>query len=176
VNQVVENNANAVGVLAERQQFVTIFFSTFDARVSLVGLLLQLFVTSRALRYWGVRGSLFILPVIALANYSNHRRGAHPGRDPLGKISRTAPTTRIQNTLRHALFLPTSREAKYTMPSRHRHLCTRFGDVLQQPSCSVGTRDRAGVGGFAWLTTWRCTLVWLGVAVQIAREHRKNDV
>jgi hypothetical protein len=38
--------------------------------VNLVGLLLQLFLTSRVIRWIGIRGSLFVLPLIALVNYS----------------------------------------------------------------------------------------------------------
>jgi len=175
LNQVVENNANAVGVIAERQQFVTIFFSTFDARVSLVGLLLQLFVTSRALRYWGVRGSLFILPVIALANYSIIAVAPVLAVIRLGKILENSTDDSIQNTLRQALFLPTSREAKYKAKSVIDTFCTRFGDVLQAVVVFGGTAIGLGVWGFAWLNV-ALTLVWLAVAVQIAREHRKKTV
>ena len=175
LNQVVENNANAVGALEARQQFVTIFFSTFDARVSLLGLVLQLFVTSRVLRYWGVRGSLFILPVIALVNYSIIAVAPVLAVIRLGKILENSTDYSIQNTLRHALFLPTSREAKYKAKSVIDTFCTRFGDVLQAGVVFGGTAIGLGVWGFAWLNV-ALTLVWLAVAVQIAREHRKKTV
>jgi ATP:ADP antiporter, AAA family len=175
LNQVVEDNANTVGAIAERQEFVTIFFSTFDARVSLLGLVLQLFVTSRALRYWGVRGSLFILPVIALANYSIIAVAPVLAVIRLGKILENSTDYSIQNTLRHALFLPTSREAKYKAKSVIDTFCTRFGDVLQAAVVFGGTAIGLGVWGFAWLNV-ALTLVWLAVAVQIAREHRKKTV
>jgi AAA family ATP:ADP antiporter len=175
LNQVVENNANAVGAIAERQQFVTIFFSTFDARVSLLGLLLQLFVASRALRYWGVRGSLFILPVIALVNYSIIAVAPILAVIRLGKILENSTDYSIQNTLRHALFLPTSREAKYKAKSVVDTFCTRFGDVLQAAVVFGGTAIGLGIWGFAWLNV-ALTLVWLAVALQIAREHRKKTV
>jgi AAA family ATP:ADP antiporter len=175
LNQVVETNANAVGAIEARQQFVTIFFSTFDARVSLLGLLLQLFVTSRALKYWGVRGSLFILPVIALANYSIIAVAPVLAVIRLGKILENSTDYSIQNTLRHALFLPTSREAKYKAKSVVDTFCTRFGDVLQAAVVFGGTAIGLGVWGFAWLNV-ALTLVWLAVAVQIAREHRKKTV
>ena len=175
LNQVVENSANTVGAIEARQQFVTIFFSTFDARVSLLGLLLQLFVTSRALKYWGVRGSLFILPVIALANYSIIAVAPVLAVIRLGKILENSTDYSIQNTLRHALFLPTSREAKYKAKSVIDTFCTRFGDVLQAAVVFGGTAVGLGVWGFAWLNV-ALTLVWLAVAVKITREHRKKTV
>src|SRR6185295_14706870 len=56
--------------VASSRQFVTAFSGSIIASVNLVGLLLQLFATSRVIRAIGVRGSLFVLPVIALANYA----------------------------------------------------------------------------------------------------------
>src|SRR4029450_7286369 len=50
--------------------FITAYSGSIMAAVNLVGLLLQLFLTSRVIRWIGVRGSLFVLPVIALVNYS----------------------------------------------------------------------------------------------------------
>ena len=49
---------------------MTAFSGSIIATVNLVGFLLQLFVTSRVIRLMGVRGALFILPVLALVNYS----------------------------------------------------------------------------------------------------------
>lgn len=176
LNQIVEGGALAIGDQTERQQFVTLFFSSFDARVSLLGLLLQLFVTSRAIRYWGVRGSLFILPVIALVNYSVIAIAPVLAVIRWGKILENSADYSIQNTLRHALFLPTSREAKYKAKSVIDTFCTRIGDVLQAVVVFVGTSILGlGVWGFAWLNVM-LTVAWLAVAVQIAREHRKKTV
>ena len=92
-----------------------------------------------------------------------------------GKILENSADYSIQNTLRHALFLPTSREAKYKAKSVIDTFCTRFGDVLQAGVVFVGTAIGLGVWGFAWLNV-ALTVVWLAVAVQIAREHRKKTV
>jgi AAA family ATP:ADP antiporter len=175
LNQLVEGGSLQIGDATERQRFVTIFFSTFDARVALLGFLLQLFAASRALRHWGVRGSLFILPVIALINYSIIAVVPVLAVIRLGKILENATDYSIQNTLRHALFLPTSREAKYKAKSVVDTFCTRFGDVLQAVVVFVGTAIGLGVWGFAWLNVV-LTAIWLFVAYQIAREHRRKTV
>ena len=60
---------DASGLVASRQ-FITAFSGSITAAVNLAGLLLQLFVTSRVIRWVGIRGALFVLPAIALVNYS----------------------------------------------------------------------------------------------------------
>ena len=61
----------------------------------------------------GVRGALFILPVLALINYSIIAVAPILAVVRIGKILENSTDYSIQNTLRQALFLPTSREAKY---------------------------------------------------------------
>jgi AAA family ATP:ADP antiporter len=143
--------------------------------VSLLGLLLQLFATSRALRFLGVRGSLFILPVIALINYSVIAVVPILAIVRLGKILENSTDYSIQNTLRHALFLPTSREAKYKAKAVIDTFCTRIGDVLQAVVVFGGTALGVGAGGFSWLNVG-LTAAWLAVATQIAKEHRRKTV
>jgi AAA family ATP:ADP antiporter len=175
LNQIVEDGALGIGDQDSRQRFVTLFFSSFDARVSLIGFLLQLFVASRALRYLGVRGSLFILPLLALVNYSVIAIAPVLAVIRWGKILENSTDYSIQNTLRHALFLPTSREAKYKAKSVIDTFCTRFGDVLQAGVVFVGTSIGLGIAGFAWLNVV-LTIAWVAVAMQISREHKKKTV
>jgi AAA family ATP:ADP antiporter len=175
LNQLVETGSLAIGSIEERRQFVTIFFSTFDARISLLGLVLQLFATSRVIRHWGVRGSLFILPVIALVNYSIIAVVPVLAVIRWGKILENSLDYSVQNTLRQALFLPTTREAKYKAKSVIDTFCTRFGDVLQAAVVFGGTAIGLGIWGFAWLNV-ALTVVWLVVATQIAREHRRKTI
>ena len=163
-----------LGALDVRQRFVTIFFSTFDARVALLGLLLQLFATSRAIRHWGVRGSLFILPIIALVNYSVIAVVPVLAVIRIGKILENSTDYSIQNTARQALFLPTSREAKYKAKQAIDSFFLRTGDMLQGRSCR---RHGRGPGVMARVAeTWGLTVIWLAVATQIAREHRKKTL
>jgi AAA family ATP:ADP antiporter len=54
LNYLVESRGAELADEAAQQQFVSLFFGGFDTAVSLLGLLLQLFVTSRAFKYLGV--------------------------------------------------------------------------------------------------------------------------
>ena len=50
----------------------------------------------------------------------------------IGKILENSTDYSIQNTIRQALFLPTSREAKYKAKAAIDTFCTRLGDVLSR--------------------------------------------
>ena len=130
------------------RQFVTAFSGSIIATVNLVGFLLQLFVTSRVIRFMGVRGALFILPVLALVNYSIIAVAPILAVVRIGKILENSTDYSIQNTLRQALFLPTSREAKYKAKAAIDTFFTRAGDVVSAGFVGLGQAtglSRAGI-------------------------------
>ena len=106
---------------------MTAFFGSLSATVNLLSFLVQLFVTSRVIRFMGVRGALFILPVLALINYSIIAVAPILAVVRIGKILENSTDYSIQNTLRQALFLPTSREAKYKAKAAIDTFFTRAG-------------------------------------------------
>ena len=158
-------------------QFITAFSGSIGATVNLVGFLLQLFVASRVLRFMGVRGALFILPILALVNYSIIAVAPILAVVKWGKILENSTDYSIQNTVRQALFLPTSREAKYKAKAAIDTFCTRIGDVLSAGFVAIGAAYAAVVPlvAFAWLNV-AFTGAWIGVAGRIAREHRRRTV
>jgi AAA family ATP:ADP antiporter len=122
----------------------------------------------------GVRQSLFILPVISLLSYSVV---AFVPLLPLVRGIKTlenATDYSLQNTLRQALFLPTSREAKYKAKAAIDTFFMRTGDVLQAGVVGVGTQLQLALSGFAWLNV-ALTGIWLWVATALARRHRKMN-
>jgi AAA family ATP:ADP antiporter len=179
LGSVITANANAlfpdVAQLDESRAYVGSFYGSFYATVNLVGFLLQLLVASRAIRYLGVRGSLFILPILALVNYSVIAVAPLLAVIRVGKILENSTDYSIQNTVRQALFLPTSREAKYKAKAAIDTFGTRFGDVASAGVVLGGTAMGAATGAFAWFTVG-LTVIWLGVAGRIAKEHRKKTV
>jgi AAA family ATP:ADP antiporter len=180
LNRMVENEAIArfgtdAAARASSQAFVGEFFGAFNANVSLVGFLLQLLATSRIMRYLGVRGALFVMPVIALVNYSIIAVVPWLAVVRVGKIFENSTDYSVQNTVRQALYLPLSREAKYKAKAAIDTLFMRAGDVLSAGIVAAGTAIGAGLAGFAWLNVG-LTVAWLAVAGRIAREHRKKTV
>lgn len=160
------------GDSAAQKQFVGAFYGSFFANVNLVGLLLQMFAISRILPRIGVRGALYILPSIALVTYSIIGAAPLLGLVRWGKTFENATDYSIQNTLRQALFLPTSREAKYKAKAAIDTFFMRSGDVLQAGIVRLGAQFHMAFSGFAWLNVG-FTLAWLYAVTRLAREHQR---
>jgi AAA family ATP:ADP antiporter len=140
--------------------------------VNLLSFLIQAFAVSRIFKAIGVRGALFILPVIALGGYAAIALLPALGVVRIAKILENSTDYSISNTTRHALFLPLSREAKYAGKQVIDAFFVRFGDFLQAGVVFVGTALALGVRHYALLNI-AFAIVWLFVARAIAREHRK---
>jgi hypothetical protein len=165
----------AAAAIAPSRQFVTAFSGSITAAVNLVGLLVQLFLTARVLRWIGVRGALFVLPLIALANYSLIAVLPLLAVVRFGKILENSTDYSIQNTLRQALFLPTSREAKYKAKAAIDTFFTRVGDIVSAGVVAVGHAAALATSAFAGVNVV-LTIIWLWIVQQIAREHRRRTV
>jgi len=139
--------------------------------VNLLAFLLQAFVVSRVFKYAGVRTALFILPVIALGSYSLIALMPIFAVVRWAKILENSTDYSIQNTTRHALFLPTSREAKYKAKQAIDSFFVRAGDLCQAAVVFIGTMLAFSIRSFATVNIV-LVLVWIGLAVAIAREHR----
>jgi AAA family ATP:ADP antiporter len=70
------------------------------------------------------------------------------------------------------LFLPTSREAKYKAKQAIDSFFVRAGDLLQAAVVFMGTMLAFSIRGFA-LVNVLLVVVWIALAVAIAREHRR---
>jgi AAA family ATP:ADP antiporter len=140
--------------------------------VNAVSLILQAFVVSRIFKYIGVRSALFILPAIALTGYTAVALLPILSVVRLTKIFENSTDYSIQNTTRHALFLPTSREAKYKAKQAIDSFFVRFGDMLQAGVVFVGVQLAFGIRAFA-IVNLVLVAIWLLVVIGIRREHRK---
>jgi AAA family ATP:ADP antiporter len=161
--------------IVERQRFIGAFYGSFFGGVNLLGLVLQLFVTSRVIRVLGVRGALFILPVLALVSYSVIAVAPLLAVVRVTKTLENSTDYSIQNTIRQALFLPTTREAKYKAKTAIDTFGTRLGDVIQAGIVAAGSALKLGTSGFAWMNV-AFTAAWLWIAGRIAQEHRQRTV
>jgi AAA family ATP:ADP antiporter len=145
---------------------------TVQTWVNLVAFLLQAFVVSRLFKYVGVRGALFMLPIIALGGYTAIALLPILGVVMWTKVAENSTDYSVNNTTRHALFLPTSREAKYKAKQAIDAFFVRTGDMLQAGVVFAGTALAFGVRQFA-LVNVILVAVWLVFAMAIAREHRR---
>jgi len=172
---VVQQAQQLYGTGAEmaRKAFVGEFYAQFFGWVNLLGLVLQMLFVSRIFRYIGVRGSIFILPFIALTGYSLILLYPVLYLVRALKIMENGTDYSIQKTASQALFLPTSREAKYKAKAAIDTFFWRIGDVLTAGVVFVGTKFGLSLSGFA-ATSAGLTLVWILVTIGIYREHQRR--
>ena len=149
------------------------FAGSYQLWVNLLALTLQFFVTSRLVKYLGLRGALLMLPLIALSGYAVIAAGVSFAVVRWVKTAENATDYSVMNTARGLMWLPTSREEKYKGKQAVDTFFVRTGDLLHAALVYVGTHWLAlHVSGFA-LVNVVLTLVWLGVALLILGENRK---
>ena len=161
----------AAGGLSEAALIGTMS-GTVQTWVNLLSFVLQAFLVSRIFKYIGVRGALFILPAIALGGYAAVAAVPMLAVVRLTKIFENSTDYSVQNTTRHALFLPTSREAKYKAKQAIDSFFVRTGDLLQAVVVFAGVQLAFTVRSFA-LVNLVLVAIWLLIVLGIAREHRK---
>jgi ATP:ADP antiporter, AAA family len=91
----------------------------------------------------------------------------------LAKITENATDYSLQNTLRRALSLPTSREAKYKALNAIETFFWRAGDMLSGVAtflivATLGLDVRAYA-----VVNIVIVLVWIGIAALLAQENRR---
>jgi AAA family ATP:ADP antiporter len=148
------------------------FYGSFFAWVNLLGLAFQLLVVSRLFKWVGVRGTLFVLPVVAAFSYGMMAVVPLLAMVSVVKALENSTDYSINNTAKHALFLPTSREAKYKAKQAIDGFFFRGGDLLQAGIVFVGVQLAFDIRGFAFVNLVLIA-AWLLLVVGIGREHRK---
>ena len=151
--------------------FIGAFSGDYQFWVSVAAFLIQVFVTSRLVRYAGLRGVLLALPLIALGGYSIIGVGAGLAVVRWVKTAENATDYSIMNTARQLLWLPTSREEKYKAKQTIDTFFVRGGDVLSATIVYAGTKViPLGVRGFA-AGNVLLVLIWIVLALRILKRH-----
>jgi AAA family ATP:ADP antiporter len=173
---VVEEAVRAVGAgeqfVEQRTAFIGHFYGGYYSWVNLTGLLIQTFLVSRLFAWIGVRGALFLLPSIAMFGYLTLLVAPVLSVLRVSKILENATDYSLNNTVRHALFLPTSREAKYKAKAAIDTFFVRTGDLGQAGIVFAGVQLGLSVGQFAGIVL-TFVAFWFVANFRIAREHKQ---
>jgi AAA family ATP:ADP antiporter len=153
--------------------FIGHFYADFFTVVNIAGLLLQLFVVSRVLKYLGVRAAIFILPLIALGGYLVAAFYPLLAMVRWVKTAENATDYSLQNTVRQVLFLPTTREQKYKAKQAIDTFFVRSGDVLSAALVFAGTTWFALTTRQFAMINILLVSIWLLLAFLVGREHRR---
>lgn len=115
---------------AARDDYISSFYSSYYTLVNLFSLLLQALVVTRLLQKLGLRRTLFVMPVIVIVGWVGAIVFATVGMIRIEKTAENSIDYSLHNTLRQALFLPTSREVKYKAKAAIDTFFFRMGDVI----------------------------------------------
>ena len=151
---------------AARQQFIGQTYSSLYSHVNLIGFLLQVFVVSRVFKFLGVGRALFIHPIVALGGYVMMLRSPSFEAMRWLKIADNSIDYSLGNTTKQALWLPTSRQAKYKAKQAVDSFCVRAGDVLQAGIVYTAERVALSIPGFAGVNVVLAA-AWLAVAAAL---------
>jgi AAA family ATP:ADP antiporter len=153
------------------EKFIAGFKSDYFTYANVLVLLLQLFAVARIIKYLGVRRSLFILPCLALFSYGSMAAAPLLMVIFVGKIAENSADYSVQKTAEQALFLVTSREAKYKAKAVIDTVVVRSGDVLSALLVWTGTRWGLSTVGFI-VANMVLVGLWLGVVWRLSLAHR----
>ena len=152
---------------------VVAFNSGYLTTINLLGMFLQLFVVSRVIKHAGVRLALMVLPVIALAGNSIMAIMPMLAAVRWAKTFENATDYSLMNTLRHVLFLPTTREEKYAAKQVIDSFMVRLGDVLSAGLVALGTSVVVlSTRQFAMINVV-LVLAWLVLAWAVGRRYER---
>ena len=166
----------ADGLIAEdasldKGNIIAGFYSNFFFVVNLLTVGFQVLLVARLFRWVGVAGAVLILPVIALVGYGLVVFVPVFAIIRAVKILENSTDYSIQNTTRHALYLPLSEAQKYEGKTTIDSFFWRFGDLIQAGVIFAGLNWFGfTVEHFAMLNM-ALALVWLAIARQIGRRY-----
>jgi AAA family ATP:ADP antiporter len=168
-----KTNARNKALRGARSQVIGAFYGNFFFWVNLIGVLVQMFLVSRIFKYMGIRAALFVLPVIAFGSYAAFAVIGGLAVLRFAKTAENATDYSLQNTVKQALFLPTSREAKYKAKAAIDTFFVRFGDSAAAAIVATGLHVlHFSPRAFAMVNVG-LVFVWILLNLGIAREHKK---
>jgi len=173
---VAQHAREAVGAAgaASEEAYIGKFYADFFFWVNVVSGALQMFAVSRIIKRFDIRPALFFLPLIAFGSYTLLAFVPVLSFIRLAKIAENSTDYSIQNTARHALFLPTNRQSKYKAKTAIDSFFWRAGDALSALLVFLGTRLAFDSRNFA-LVNIVLVCVWLSVAYSLTRIDRRSD-
>lgn len=164
--QVVSTHAHSLAP-AVRARYVGAFYGDLETWITIVTTLAQIFLVARIFKVFGVGKALSFMPVMLISGYGLFWLAPLLSVMTAVKVAESTADYSLQNTIQQALFLPTSRDAKYKAKWAIDTLGKRLGDLSSTALVFVGSTFAWGPRGFAFANVvvgmvWACLTVQLG--------------
>jgi AAA family ATP:ADP antiporter len=170
--------------VAAAKIFIGEFTASYYFYANLVGVVLQLFITSRVFKYLDVRGALYLYPLLALTAYTGMTFVPLLAFVRIGKIGENSLDYSIYNAAKQALWLPTTREQKYVAKQAIDTFVVRAGDFVAGIFVAAGAFLVPRLAGShiddpRWTKIYTITnvilaVLFLGIVIVMGREHKKR--
>jgi hypothetical protein len=158
----------------DKGQLIGAFYASFYLAVNVLTVVLQVFVVGRLFRWVGVSGALLVLPLIALIGYGLVALLPIFALLRLVRIGEYAGNYSVLNTARQALFLPLPTKSKYEGKIATDTFFWRFGDLIPAVIVFAGLHWLDFAPRHFAIANMGLSLVWLAVAVQLARRSSER--
>jgi AAA family ATP:ADP antiporter len=156
----------------DKASYIGGFYGSYFLWVNIIAVTAQAFLASRLVKFFGLAGVLFALPLIAFGAYAFVALGATLGIVRWAKTAENSVDYSVMNTARQLLWLPTSREEKYKAKQAADSFFVRLGDLAAALVVFAGTAwITLDADGFA-MVNLGLIVVWLGLALALVRRNR----
>jgi len=163
-------HAHGVGAHAYVAQFKARYFEWVNA----LGVAFQLFAVSRVIKYLGLRVALVIMPIASFAGYGAAFVAPFLGVVSVARVVESSLDYSLSNTTRQALWLSTTREAKYKAKQVIDTFVVRAGDVLSAALVWVGSTVSLSARGFLQANIV-LSIAWVGFALLLGRAYARRE-
>ena len=154
----------------------SVFIGEFKARyfewINIFEIVLQSLVVSRVIKYAGIRVALVIVPLVSLAGYSTTLFVPLIGVLFATRVAESTLDYSLSNTVRQALWLVTSRTAKYKAKQVVDSFVWRAGDSASAVVVWLGAHFALGIRFFLFVNVI-VGLLWVAVALVTGAEYAR---
>src|SRR5262249_3628013 len=148
----------------------TEFLANLEIWVNSLTLLIQIFLTGRLLKWFGVGFTLVALPVVSMVGFGAMGVAASLAMLAVFQVARRAAAYALMRPSREILFTVIKREDKYKVKSVTDTLVYRIGDQLGSWSYR-GMHDLGlGLNAISWIAV-PVTACWCVLSVWLARKQ-----
>ena len=148
----------------DQAAYIGQFYGRYFLFVNVASVVIQMFIVSRVVKRFGIAGVLFALPIVACGAYGVALAGAGLSLILAIKVAENATDYSLMNTAKQMLWLPTTREQKYTAKQAIDTFFVRSGDLVAAGLVFLGTHVGLSTAGFA-----ATNVAFVVVAILIAR-------
>ncbi len=155
-----------------------VYIGEFKARyfewINGLGVIMQLFVVSRVIKYLGLRVALVLVPLASIAGYGAAFAVPLIGVLMVARIAESTLDYSLSNTTRQALWLVTSPEAKYKAKQVIDTFIMRAGDSLSAGLVWIGVHTAMSARTFIAINL-ALVGVWTGLALLLGRMYAQRS-